>query len=224
MSHLRLIVGVLIVVIILLSVCKADNSQDEGTAFVIEKFAPGGTAENLHSKHLKLMQEAFDSKPHNRQMQNAVTVTTVDKLALNRAVVTSIDESFSCKLDDWAVTNQRKSGRCWIFAGTNLLRVGAMKKMNLEGFEFSQSYVFFWDKIERSNYFLESIIDTAGRPDGDRTVDFLLANVVCDGGQWNMFVGLIRKHGLVPKTVMPESESSSNSRVLKNYGKPSTRY
>ena len=188
MSHLRSIAGVLIVVIILLSVCKADTSQDKGTTFVIEKFAPGGTAENLQSKHLELMQEAFYSKPHNRQMQNAVTVTTIDKLALNRAVVTGIDDSFSCKLDDWAVTNQNKSGRCWIFAGTNLLRVGAMKKMNLKEFEFSQSYIFFWDKIERANYFLESIIDTANRPDGDRTVDFLLANVANDGGQWNMSV------------------------------------
>ena len=91
------------------------------------------------------MQEAFDSKPHHRQMQNAVTVTAVDNLALNRATVTSLDDSFICKLDDWSVTNQKRSGRCWIFAGTNLLRVGAMKKMNLKDFEFSQSYIFFWD-------------------------------------------------------------------------------
>ncbi|MHC4640212.1 MAG: C1 family peptidase [Planctomycetota bacterium] len=214
MSHLRLIVGVLVVIVILLSVCKADLSQDIDTTFVIEKFAPGGTAEKLQSKHLELMQKAFDSKSHHGQMQNAVTVTAVDKLALNRAVVTGIDDSFSCKLDDWAVTNQNKSGRCWIFAGTNLLRVGAMKKMNLKEFEFSQSYIFFWDKIERANYFLESIIDTAKRPDGDRTVDFLLDNVANDGGQWNMFVSLVRKHGLVPKTAMPESESSSNSRMM----------
>jgi len=214
MSYLRSIAGVLIVVITLLSVCKAETSRVKGTAFVIEKFAPGGTAEDLQSNHLKLMQKAFDSNPHNRQMQNAVTVTTIDKLALNREVITGIDGSFSCKLDDWAVTNQKKSGRCWIFAGTNLLRVGAMKKMDLKEFEFSQSYVFFWDKIERANYFLESIIDTADRPDGDRTVDFLLANVLGDGGQWNMFVSLVRKHGLVPKTAMPESESSSNSRMM----------
>jgi bleomycin hydrolase len=214
MSCLRSIAGVLIIVILSLSVCKADTSQDKDTTFVIEKFAPGGTAENLQLKHLQLMQKAFDGKAHHRQMQNAVTVTAVDRLALNRAVVTGIDDSFSCKLDDWAVTNQKRSGRCWIFAGTNLLRVGAMKKMNLKEFEFSQSYIFFWDKIERANYFLESIIDTAGRSDGDRTVDFLLDNVASDGGQWNMFVSLVRKHGLVPKTAMPESESSSNSRVM----------
>ena len=214
MSYLRSISGALIVVIILFSVCNADTSQDRDTDFVIEKFAPGGAAEDLQSKHIKLMQNAFDSEPRYRQMQNAVTVTTVDKISLNRSVVTGIDDSFSCKLDDWTVTNQKKSGRCWIFAGTNLLRVGAMKKMNLKEFEFSQSYVFFWDKIERANYFLESVIDTSDRPNGDRTVDFLLANVANDGGQWNMFVSLVDKHGLVPKTVMPESESSSNSRVM----------
>ena len=142
MSLLRSISG-LFVVVVLLSVCKADTFQDKGTAFMIEKFAPGGTAENLRPRHLKLLQKAFDSEPHHRQMQNAVTVTTIDKLALNRKVITGIDDSFSCKLDDWAVTNQKKSGRCWIFAGTNLLRVGAMKKMNLKEFEFSQSYIFF---------------------------------------------------------------------------------
>jgi len=219
MKRSWLIAELLIVTSILLCVCEADTSRNRTPAFVIEKFGPGGTAESLHRKHVKVMQERFDGKPQYRHMQNAVTVTAVDKLALNRAVVTGIDDSFSCKLDDWAVTNQKKSGRCWIFAGTNLLRVGAMKKMNLKDFEFSQSYIFFWDKIERANYFLESIIDTADRPDGDRTVDFLLANVLGDGGQWNMFVSLIRKHGLVPKTAMPESESSSNSymmnRVLK---------
>ena len=214
MSCLRSVAGVLIVLVLFLSVCKADTSQDKDAGFVIEKFAPGGTAEGLRPEHIELMQKSFDSKTHHRQMQNAVTVTTVDKLALNREVVTEIDDSFSCKLDDWSVTNQKRSGRCWIFAGTNLLRVGAMKKMNLKEFEFSQSYVFFWDKIERANYFLESIIDTADRPDGDRTVDFLLDNVANDGGQWNMFVSLVRKHGLVPKTAMPESESSSNSRMM----------
>jgi len=203
-------------IISLLAGNKAFAGRNEVSDFVIEKFMPGGTAENLLPQQIRIMQEAFDKMPHNRQMQNAVTVTPVDDIALNRAVVTSLDDSFSCKLDDWSVTNQKRSGRCWIFAGTNLLRVGAMKKMNLKDFEFSQSYVFFWDKIERANYFLESIIDTADRPDGDRTVDFLLDNVLGDGGQWNMFVSVVKKHGLVPKTVMPESESSSNSSKMNN--------
>ena len=215
--------GLLTLAMSLMPADGADANRNEVPDYVLEKFIPGGTAENLQPKHIRLMQEAFDNIPHNRQMQNAVTVTAVDNLALNRAVMTSLDDSFSCKLDDWSVTNQKRSGRCWIFAGTNLLRVGAMNKMNLKDFEFSQSYIFFWDKIERTNYFLESIIDTADRPDGDRTVDFLLANVLSDGGQWNMFVSIVRKHGLVPKTAMPESESSSNSSMMNNILKAKLR-
>jgi bleomycin hydrolase len=223
MERSRLISGILMLIISLLPANKADADQNEIPDFVIEKFMLGGTAENLLPQQIRIMQEAFDKMPHNRQMQNAVTVTPVDDIALNRAVVTSLKDSFSCKLDDWSVTNQKRSGRCWIFAGTNLLRVGATKKMNLKDFEFSQSYVFFWDKIERANYFLESIIDTANRPDGDRTVDFLLDNVLGDGGQWNMFVSVVKKHGLVPKTVMPESESSSNSSKMNNILKTKLR-
>ena len=102
-------------------------------------------------------------------------------------------------LDDWAVTNQKHTGRCWMFAGLNLLRVGAMQTMGLKSFEFCQNYTMFCDKIERANYFLEAIIETADRDVDDRTVAFLLERPLEDGGQWNMFVNLVRKHGLVPK-------------------------
>jgi bleomycin hydrolase len=98
-----------------------------------------------------------------------------------------------------------------MFAGLNLLRAGAMKKLNLKEFEFSQNYTFFWDKLERANYFLERIIETADRPVDDRHVAWLLSRPIDDGGQWNMFVNIVKKHGLVPKTAMPETESSSSS-------------
>jgi bleomycin hydrolase len=153
----------------------------------------------------------FAARPANRLAQNAVTQVTVDDVALNRSIVTSIDHTFSHKLDDWSVTNQKRSGRCWMFAGLNLLRVGAMRAMGLKSFEFSQNYPMFWDKLERANYFLEAIIETADRDVDDRTVAFLLSGPLGDGGQWNMFVNLIRKHGLVPKAMMPETESSSNT-------------
>ncbi|HET9015809.1 MAG TPA: C1 family peptidase, partial [Thermomicrobiaceae bacterium] len=121
---------------------------------------------------------------------------------------------FSTFLDDWAVTNQKQSGRCWMFAGLNLLRVAAMKKMQTKEFEFSQNYTMFWDKLERTNYFFEAIIETADRDVDDRLVAFLLEGPLGDGGQWNMFVNLVRKHGLVPKAFMPETESSSNTRRM----------
>lgn len=166
---------------------------------------------SISSEMLESYRAGFDSDPGARIAQNAVTKTDINEIALNREVVTSTDYTFSTLLDDWDVTNQRRSGRCWLFAALNLLRVGAMKKMNLKEFEFSQNYMFFWDKFERANYFFEQIIDTADRDLGDRTVGFLLDYPIDDGGQWNMFVNLVRRHGVVPKSVMPETQSSSNS-------------
>jgi bleomycin hydrolase len=156
----------------------------------------------------------FAANPVYRMAQNAVTQITVDDIALNRGIVTNTDHSFSTFLDDWGVTNQKQSGRCWMFAGLNLLRVAAMKKMNTKEFEFSQNYTMFWDKLERANYFFEAIIETADRDVDDRLVAFLLDGPLGDGGQWNMFVNLVNKHGLVPKAFMPETESSSSTRKM----------
>jgi len=151
----------------------------------------------------------FDARPAYRLAQNAVAETDVTKVAMNRALATNIDHTFSHRLDDWEVTDQKKSGRCWMFAALNLFRVGAMKKMNLKQFEFSQNYTLFWDKFERANYFLEAVIETAGAPIDDRTVCWLLDHPLDDGGQWNMFMNVVEKHGVVPKAFMPETESSS---------------
>lgn len=166
---------------------------------------------SLTPDFLSTLRREFAAKPAYTIAQNAVTQCTVDDVALNRSVVTSTDHTFSHLLDDWAVTHQKKSGRCWMFAGLNLFRVGAMKKMNLKDFEFSQNWTLFWDKFERSNYFLEAMIETADRDVDDRTVAFLLDKPLEDGGQWNMFVNIVHKHGLVPKSAMPESFSSSDT-------------
>jgi bleomycin hydrolase len=156
----------------------------------------------------------FAGNPSNRVAQNAVTRTLVDHVALNREVVNTTDHTFSTVLDDWKVTSQGQSGRCWAFAGMNLLRVGAKQRMNLKEFEFSQTYVLFWDKLERANYYLEAIIETAGDPLDDRTVAFLLDRPLEDGGQWNMFIALVKKHGLVPQAAMPETQTSSATRRM----------
>ena len=174
--------------------------------------AAGGGA--LTAEKLQRLAGSFGTSPAHRLAQNAVTQNTIDDVALNRSIVTGIDHTFSHLLDDWTVTNQKKSGRCWLFAGLNLLRAGAIKKMNLKEFEFSQNHTLFYDKLERANYFLEAVIETADRPVDDRTVAFLLDRPLDDGGQWNMFVNVVRKHGLVPKAFMPESESSSNTRRM----------
>jgi bleomycin hydrolase len=165
----------------------------------------------LAAADLEILRKDFSANPTYRLAQNAVTRVTLDDVAINREIVNTIDHSLSTHLDDWKVTNQERSGRCWLFAGLNLLRVGVMRKTGLKDFEFSQNYAMFWDKIERANYFLEAIIETAERDIDDRTVAFLLESVANDGGQWNMFAAIVDKHGLVPKAAMPETQSSSNT-------------
>jgi bleomycin hydrolase len=166
---------------------------------------------SLAAADLELLRKDFAANPVYRLAQNAVTRVSVDDVAINREIVNSIDHSLSTHLDDWKVTNQERSGRCWLFAGLNLLRVGVMRKTGLKDFEFSQNHAMFWDKIERANYFLEAIIETADRDVDDRTVAFLLESVAGDGGQWNMFAAIVAKHGLVPKGYMPETQSSGNT-------------
>jgi bleomycin hydrolase len=165
----------------------------------------------LAAGDLEQLRKDFSASPVYRLAQNAVTRVTVDDVAINREIVASIDHSLSTTLDDWKVTNQERSGRCWLFAGLNLLRAGVMRTTGIKDFEFSQNYAMFWDKLERANYFLEAVIETAGRDLDDRTVAFLLETVAGDGGQWNMFAALVEKHGLVPKSYMPETQSSSNT-------------
>ncbi len=165
----------------------------------------------LDSAIAERLAKEFGANPTYRIVQNAVATTSVDEVALDRTVVTATDHSVSHLLDDWAVTDQKKSGRCWLFAGCNLLRVGAARALGVRDFEFSQNHLLFWDKLEKANFWLESIIDTADRDVDDRTVAHLLGNPVEDGGQWNMFVALVKKHGLVPKVAMPETQSSSET-------------
>ncbi len=181
----------------------------------------------LSAGELELLRKDFSASPAYRLAQNAVTQVAVDDVAINREIINNTDHSLSTLLDDWKVTNQEHSGRCWLFAGLNLLRVGAMRTMGLKDFEFSQNYAMFWDKLERANYFLEAAIETAGRSLDDRTVAYLLDSVANDGGQWNMFVAIVNKHGLVPKAVMPETHSSANTArmnsVLRNLLRQGTK-
>ncbi|NNG40925.1 C1 family peptidase [Flexivirga sp. ID2601S] len=165
----------------------------------------------LTEQDVELLRKEFDARPANRLFQNAVTKTTITDLALDRQIVTGIDTSMSHRLDTWQVTNQQKSGRCWMFAGLNLLRAGAMERLGRKDFELSQNHTLFWDKLERCNYFLESVAQLADRGVDDRTLAYVLDDVMSDGGQWNMFAALVRKHGVVPQTVMPETESSSHT-------------
>ena len=156
----------------------------------------------------------FNAKPSNKTTLNALTAESITKVGVNREMLTRLDHSYSHKLTSHPATNQKNSGRCWLFAGLNVFRYEAMEKMNLEAFEFSQNYPMFWDKFEKSNYFLEAILNTLDEPTNSRLIMHLVMNPIQDGGQWDMFVNIINKYGVVPKTVMPETESAGSTGMM----------
>ena len=170
----------------------------------------------LTLEHLDGFRDDFASDPQNRLMQNTVTQRDVNEVALDHDIVTSASHTFSTLLDEWAPTQQGNSGRCWLFSGLNLFRVDTMKSLNTRQFEYSQSYMMFWDKVERANFILEAVIETAARPTDDRIIQHLMTAPVEDAGQWDMFVNLVDKYGVVPKEAMPETESSGNTRQMNN--------
>ncbi len=173
--------------------------------------APVGSSRTLTRENVESFRQSFDADGAKRLMQNVVTQHDVNDVALDHSIVAGADHSFSTLLDDWKVTNQKRTGRCWMFAGLNVCRADTRKALNVKNFEFSQNYLMFWDKMERANFVLEAVIETAGLPVDDRTVAFLLQRPIQDGGQWDMFTGLVQKYGVAPKTAMPETESSENS-------------
>lgn len=168
----------------------------------------------LKEEDVKGFSASFESDSKNLLAMNAVTKMDVDETAIDRGVVNSIDHTYSELIKTGKATSQGKTGRCWIFAGLNTLRIYAMKKLNLDDFEFSQPYIMFWDKMEKANYFLENIIETRDEALDSRIVMWLLANITPDAGQWDMFVNIVSKYGVIPKRFMPETKSSMNSRSM----------
>ena len=154
----------------------------------------------------------FTSEPQARISMNAATRTDVRRVAMNWESFREIDHTFSEKVSgEMKATSQKRSGRCWGFAGLNLLRIYLGRKYKIKNFEFSQNYFMFYDKLEKANYFLENIIETSEKPSDSRLIMHLLDSPIQDGGQWDMFVNLLMKYGTVPKKVMAESYHSSNS-------------
>jgi len=156
----------------------------------------------------------FDQEPKNRLALNAVTQNGIGAVALDRKVVNASCHTYSHTIETPAVTHQQKTGRCWLFAGLNTLRLAAVDKLNVKEFELSQAYLTFYDKLEKANFFLESVIETRNEPLDGRLVMWLLADPIPDGGQWDMFVSLVKKYGVVPKGAMPETKNSSLSRPM----------
>lgn len=165
----------------------------------------------INEKEIGEFRKSYEEKPLCRAMTNALYKHEVREVACHPAALADSRFAFSISIKTLPVTNQKKSGRCWIFAGLNLLREKIADDLKLKEFELSQNYLAFWDKFEKVNYFLESMISLADRPVDDRLVTFLLKQGIADGGQWDMLVSLIGKYGVVPKDVMQETFQSSNT-------------
>ena len=157
---------------------------------------------------------AYEANPKYAAMENAISHNGLLVSLEKRSSAVENIPVFSIDLTKDKVSNQKASGRCWMFAALNTFRHKMISDFQLEDFELSQAHTFFWDKYEKSNWFLEQILATADLELTSRKVKFLLDTPQQDGGQWDMVVSLFEKYGVVPKAIYPESVSSSNSREL----------
>ena len=170
------------------------------------------TADDLAASH-----ENFSAERVNAIAKNAVTANGIRSAARRPEGVAANALGFDIEVTQGERCNQERSGRCWMFASLNTMRYRVIKKYNLKTFELSQAYPLFWDKLEKSNWFLENILDTLDEPLNGRLVSFLLTDPIGDGGQWDMFRSLVKKYGVVPKEAMPETACSRNTGDMDRY-------
>ena len=164
----------------------------------------------ISEKMLDDLKKSYTNSPQDKAIRNALNVADINKQAVNSENATAFNSNFSNQVNIKAVTNQKSSGRCWMFTGMNVLRSKAIRKHHLPAdFQFSQVYTFFYDQLEKSNLFLQAIIDTRKLAIDDQQVQWLFKNPIGDGGQFTGVANLIDKYGLVPAEVMPETRSSN---------------
>jgi bleomycin hydrolase len=175
---------------------------------------PAADNKSLDQSAILKLQTGFQLDDQSRALMNAITNNDINKLALNRELVSSHSTVFNLNLDVEGITDQQSTGRCWMFAALNLMRPIVKEKFNLKSFEFSEAYLFFWDKLDKANYFLETIITTRDRDIDDRELQAILNDPIPDGGWWNYIVNLIEKYGVIPKELMPETVNSSKSHMM----------
>ena len=168
--------------------------------------------EEIKKEYLKKQFKAYQKDEKNVVLRHALTKNGIYELANSQDNAAEMDFNFDIDIKTMSATNQKASGRCWLFAATNVCREVIANKLNLGSFELSQSYLAFYDRLEKANYLLEAVIDLIDKDYDDRTLTFLLEGGVGDGGQWDMFVNLVNKYGLCPKNVYPETYTSSATR------------
>ncbi|MBO7190050.1 MAG: C1 family peptidase [Alistipes sp.] len=156
------------------------------------------------------------NSPAERAARNALALNPIAELATNAENLAMIDTHFSHRVRTKGITDQHQSGRCWLFTGLNVLRAKMIEDLDLPSLEFSQNYLFVYDQLEKSNLFLQGIIDTKHLPMDDRQVEWLFKNPLNDGGQFTGVSNLVMKYGVVPAEVMPENYQSNNTAQVGN--------
>lgn len=167
----------------------------------------GGISEAM----LERIRSGYAATPEQKAVKNALASNSIAALAVNSENLAMCDTHFSHRVTTRGITNQKSSGRCWLFTGLNVLRAKMIREYDLPEFEFSQNYCSFYDLLEKSNLFLQAVIDTRDAGLDDRKVDWLMKNPIGDGGQFTGVSNLIMKYGVVPKSAMPETYQSDNT-------------
>lgn len=168
---------------------------------------PGGIDDAM----LQTFRSQYQPNSTEKALRNAISQYDLNKLAQQANADAKADTYFSHRVQSRGITNQESSGRCWLFTGMNVMRAKMIERFELGSFQFSQNYTFFWDQLEKSNLFLQSIIDNADKPMDDKLVEWLFKNPLSDGGQFTGVADLIMKYGIVPKDAMPETYSSNHT-------------
>ena len=166
----------------------------------------------IDQKELKDFKTNYEKDTKNKVVKNALTKNPISEIVYDAKNEKDVINDFSIEVKTLPVCNQKQSGRCWIFAACNFLREKIAYELNVNNFELSQNYIAFFDKLEKANYLLASIVDLIASEPDERVLMHVLVNGVGDGGQWDMFVNLVKKYGVVPKNVMNETYQSSGTR------------
>ena len=176
----------------------------------------GNPKGGISAEMLAKISDRYEGNAADKALRNALATTPINTLAMNAENAAMIDTHFSDRVRTKGITDQKSSGRCWLFTGLNVLRAKMIDKYELPGMEFSQNYLFFYDQLEKANLFLQGVIDTKDLPFEDRKVDWLFSNPLSDGGQFTGVSNLITKYGLVPAEAMPETYQSDNTSQMAN--------
>ena len=170
----------------------------------------------IDAQMLQELKESYAPTGSEKALQNIMLANSVKVLSVNQENLNEMDTHFSHSVNSKGITDQKSSGRCWLFTGLNVLRAKMIDKYDLPSMEFSQNYNSFYDLLEKSNLFLQAIVDTRSLPLEDRKVDWLMKNPIGDGGQFTGVSNLIMKYGVVPKEAMPETYQSNNTSGMLN--------